>query len=107
MAASKRPIDCESRWWSRCSDRSTGARIPPVPVAGRRESARRVGNDLHRPQPPEAVHPRKGGLSRLLCNKSPATIAYLDGLLGNSIRQNPPTPGWKRLIVIRPAILTP
>src|ERR1700682_735610 len=31
----------------------TGARIPPVPVARRRKSARRVGNDLHRPHPPE------------------------------------------------------
>src|SRR6202011_1424340 len=37
----------------------TGTRLPPVPVAGRRESARRMGHDLHHPQPPEAVHPRK------------------------------------------------
>src|SRR2546422_5664976 len=44
----------------------TGARLPPVPVAGYRKSACRVGHDLHRPQPPEAVHPRKGRLRRLL-----------------------------------------
>ncbi len=45
----------------------TGPRLPPVPVAGRRKSARRVGHDLHRPQRPEAVHPRNGCLSRLTC----------------------------------------
>jgi Transposase DDE domain len=43
-----------------------------VPVAGRRKSTCRVGHDLHRPQPPEAVHPRKGRLSRLPCNKCPS-----------------------------------
>jgi len=37
-----------------------------------RQSARRVGNDLHRPQPPEAVQPRKGRLRRLRCNKHPS-----------------------------------
>ena len=50
----------------------TGTRLPPVPVAGRRESARRMGHDLHHPQPPEAVHPRKRRLSRLPCNKCPS-----------------------------------
>jgi len=30
----------------------------------------RVGHDLHRPQPPEAVHPRNGRLSRLLCDNA-------------------------------------
>src|SRR5271169_5197859 len=49
-----------------------GSRLPPVPVAGRRESARRMGHDLHHPQPPEAVHPRKGSLSPLPCNKCPS-----------------------------------
>src|SRR6478672_7831179 len=44
-----------------------GARIPPIPVAGRRKSACRMGHDLHRPQPPEAVHPRKCSPSRLTC----------------------------------------
>src|SRR5262249_9376115 len=38
----------------------TGTRLPPVPVARRRESTCRVGHDLHHPQPPEAVRPRKG-----------------------------------------------
>src|SRR5450830_1947776 len=42
----------------------TGTRLPPVPVAGRQESACRVGYDLHRTQSPEAIHPRKGRLSR-------------------------------------------
>ena len=42
--------------------------------AGRRESACRVGHDLHRPQPREAVHPRKGRLSRLPYNKCPAAM---------------------------------
>ncbi len=46
--------------------------FPPVPVAGRRESARRMGHHLHHPQPPEAVHPRKRRLSRLPCNKCPS-----------------------------------
>ena len=32
----------------------TGTRLPPVPVAGRRESACRMGHDLHHPQPLEA-----------------------------------------------------
>jgi hypothetical protein len=41
----------------------TGTRLPLVPVAGRGESACRMGHDLHRPQPPEAVHPRNGSLS--------------------------------------------
>src|SRR5664280_2955536 len=50
----------------------TGTRLPPVPVAGRRESACRMGHNLHHPQPPEAVHPRKGSLSRLTCNKCPS-----------------------------------
>src|SRR4029077_18393416 len=49
----------------------TGTQLPPVPVAGRRESARRMGHHLHHPQPPEAVHPRKRRLSRLPCNKCP------------------------------------
>jgi len=31
-----------------------------------------MGHDLHRPQPPEAVHPRKGRLSRPTCNKCPS-----------------------------------
>ena len=31
-----------------------GTRLPPVPVARRRESACRVGDDLHRPQPHQA-----------------------------------------------------
>src|SRR6202040_3824320 len=56
----------------------TGSRLPPVPVAGRRESARRMGHDLHHPQPPEAVHPRKRSLSRLT---STCPNANLDGLL--------------------------
>src|SRR5258706_9726805 len=50
----------------------TGTRLPPVPVAGRRESACRMGHDLHHPQPPEAVHPRNGRLSRPPCNKCPS-----------------------------------
>ena len=50
----------------------TGTRLPPVPVAGRRESARRMGHHLHHPQPPEAVHPRKRRLSRLPCDKCPS-----------------------------------
>src|SRR6201999_111938 len=57
----------------------TGSRLPPVPVAGRRQSARRMGHHLHHPQPPEAVHPRKRSLSRLISTKCPN--AYLDGLL--------------------------
>jgi len=55
----------------------TGTRLPPVPVAGHRESSCRVGHDLHGPQPPQAVHPREGRLSRLSCNKCPV----VDGLL--------------------------
>src|SRR6267143_1434079 len=47
----------------------TGARLPPVPVAERRESACRVGHDLHHPQPPQAVQPRKRRVRPLLCNK--------------------------------------
>src|ERR1019366_1974417 len=50
----------------------TGTRLPPLPLAGRRESACRMGHNLHHPQPPEAVHPRKGSLSRLTCNKCPS-----------------------------------
>src|SRR5258705_1328277 len=42
----------------------TGTRLPPVPVAGRRESACRMGLDLHDPQPREAVHPRTSSLPR-------------------------------------------
>ena len=57
----------------------TGARLPPVPVAGRRKSACRVGHDLHRPQPPEAVHPRKRRLSPLLCKKRPAKTPIWTG----------------------------
>src|SRR6266851_5789876 len=57
----------------------TGARIPPVPVAGRRKSARRVGHDLHHPQPPEAVHPRKGLLSPRTCNKCPIAMPIWTG----------------------------
>ena len=57
----------------------TGPRLPPVPVAGRRESACRVGHDLHRPQPREAVHPRKGRLSRLPYNKCPAAMPIWTG----------------------------
>ena len=40
----------------------------------RRESTCRVGHDLHHPQPPEAVRPRKGRLRRLPCNKCPAAM---------------------------------
>src|SRR5450830_789795 len=57
----------------------TGTRLPTVPVAGRRESACRVGHDLHRSQPPEAVHPRKGRLRRLPCNKCPAAMPIWTG----------------------------
>ena len=59
--------------------RSNRPRLPPVPVAGRRESACRVGHDLHRPQPREAVHPRKGRLSRLPYNKCPAAMPIWTG----------------------------
>src|SRR5258708_23704303 len=50
----------------------TGTRLPPVPVARPRESARRMGHDLHRPQPPQAVQPRKHSVCRLTCNKCPS-----------------------------------
>ena len=57
----------------------TGTRLPPVPVAGRQESACRVGHDLHRPQSPEAFHPRKGRLRRLPCNKCPVAMPIWTG----------------------------
>src|ERR1700758_999821 len=72
----------------------TGARLPPVPVARHRKSANRVGHDLHRPQPPQAVHPRKGRLSRLLSNKRPVATPYLDGLLATFRRKI----GWRWLL---------
>jgi hypothetical protein len=50
----------------------TGTRLPPVPVARPGESARRMGHDLHRPQPSQAVQPRKRSVSRLTCNKCPS-----------------------------------
>ena len=62
----------------------TGTRLPPVPVAGRRESACRVGHDLHHPQPPEAVHP--GQLSRLPCNQPP----HANSLSGRAPRRSNP-----------------
>ena len=40
-----------------------GPRLPPVPVARRRESPRRVGDDLHRPQPHQARKARLTGLA--------------------------------------------
>jgi hypothetical protein len=57
----------------------TGARLPPVPVARRRESTCRVGHDLHHPQSPETFHPRKGRLRRLPCNKCPAAMPIWTG----------------------------
>src|SRR6202035_1294309 len=57
----------------------TGTRLPPVPVARRQESTCRVGHDLHHPQPPEAVRPRKGRLRRLPCNKCPAAMPIWTG----------------------------
>src|ERR1700758_5220589 len=57
----------------------TGSRLPPVPVAGRRQNARRMGHHLPPPQPPEAVHPRKGRLSRLLSNKRPVATPIWTG----------------------------
>jgi hypothetical protein len=50
----------------------TRTRLPPVPVARRREGTCRAGHDLHHPQPSEAVRPRKGRLRRLPCNNCPA-----------------------------------
>ena len=44
-----------------------GPRLPPVPAARPRQGLQRMGDDLHRPQSPETVHPRKGCLSRLTC----------------------------------------
>ena len=41
----------------------TSPRLPSVPVAGRRTSARRMGIALHRPQPPQARPSRVRGLS--------------------------------------------
>jgi hypothetical protein len=38
-----------------------------------------VGHDLHRPQSPEAVHPRNGRLSRLLCDKCPVATPIWTG----------------------------
>ena len=46
----------------------TGARLPPVPVARRRESACGVGDDLHRPQPRQA---RQGRVSELSLQNQP------------------------------------
>src|ERR1700750_3032081 len=57
----------------------TGTRLPPVPVAGHRESSCRVGHDLHGTTTPQAVHPRKGRLSRLSCNKCPVATAIWTG----------------------------
>src|SRR5712671_2138352 len=57
----------------------TGTRLPPVPVARRRESTCRVGHDLHHPQSLETFHPRKGRLRRLPCNKCPAAMPIWTG----------------------------
>jgi hypothetical protein len=72
----------------------TGAGLPPVPIAGRRKSACRVGHDLHRRQPPEAVHPPKRCLSRLLCNKCQARCLsrQAPGLLSPARRARPRSP---------------
>jgi hypothetical protein len=75
----------------------TGARIPPVPIAGCRESACRVGHDLHRSQPQQAVHPRKGRLSRLPCNKCQSQ--RLSGLAPRSTKRtcsSGPIPRFRR-----------
>ena len=63
----------------RCSERSNRPAASASRVAGRRESACRVGHDLHRPQPREAVRPRKGRLSRLPYNKCPAAMPIWTG----------------------------
>src|SRR4029077_7141143 len=79
----------------------TGARLPPVPVAGRRKSACRVGHDLHRPQPPEAVHPRKRRLSPLLCKKRPATMPIWTGSSATNFIRVLMPPGIQAPVVVQ------